>query len=58
MKILDIGKRIRIPIKSDINPGTNKKKPPIGVKIVFKKLSAVDSNEGFLDLISIRVLKP
>ena len=58
MRILVIGKRMRIPIKSVINPGIKKKKPPIGVKMVLKKLSAVDSNEGLLDLISIRVLKP
>ena len=58
MNIRVIGKRIRIPITSVIKPGIKIKTPPIGVKIVFRKLFAVGSNTDFLDFISNSVLKP
>ena len=58
MNIRVIGKRTNIPITSVMKPGIKRKNPPIGVKIVFRKLSAVGSNTDFLDCISSRVFKP
>ena len=47
-----------MPIKSVINPGTNRKKPPMGVKRVFKKLSAEGSKTFWLLFILSKVLIP
>ena len=41
-----------------MKPGIKRKNPPIGVKIVFRKLSAVGSNTVFLDCISSSVFNP
>ena len=58
INILVRGNRISMPIKSVINPGTNRKKPPMGVKRVFKKLSAEGSKAFLLLFISSKVLIP
>ena len=58
MNIRVIGKRIKIPITSVMNPGIKRKNPPIGVKIVFRKLSAVGSKTDFLDCISSSFFNP
>ena len=58
MKILVRGKSTRIPMKSVMKPGINRKNPPIGVNRVFKKLSAVGSIDVLLTLMSSNVFKP
>ena len=50
MNIRVTGKRTKIPITSVMKPGITRKNPPIGVKIVFRKLSADGSNNYFENL--------